>query len=114
MIIQQVLLLPKEMNSALSIYLFLLSTIIGKSQTCYCEHYPWNLWSSCSKTCNYGTQSRYRKIVFDDYYRENFCDKLCTKKEHRPCNQEACPINCQLGDFGPWSECDPCVHKQVS
>ncbi|XP_064410428.1 complement component C6 isoform X2 [Latimeria chalumnae] len=100
------------MNSALSIYLFLLSTIIGKSQTCYCEHYPWNLWSSCSKTCNYGTQSRYRKIVFDDYYRENFCDKLCTKKEHRPCNQEACPINCQLGDFGPWSECDPCVHKQ--
>lgn len=49
----------------------------------------------------------------DEYYNQNFCDRLCTKMESRACNQQTCPINCQLGDFGPWSECDPCIKKQV-
>uniref|UniRef100_A0A8C9UCV3 Complement C6 n=1 Tax=Serinus canaria TaxID=9135 RepID=A0A8C9UCV3_SERCA len=79
---------------------------------CYCEHYPWGSWSACSQTCNFGTQTRHRQIRMDEYYSQNFCDQLCTKQESRTCNQQTCPINCQLGDFGPWSECDPCVKKQ--
>ncbi|OXB56759.1 hypothetical protein ASZ78_002300 [Callipepla squamata] len=53
-----------------------------------------------------------RQIKVDEYYNQNFCDRLCTKQESRACNQQTCPINCQLGDFGPWSECDPCIKKQ--
>uniref|UniRef100_A0A8C3Y8W0 Complement C6 n=1 Tax=Catharus ustulatus TaxID=91951 RepID=A0A8C3Y8W0_CATUS len=86
--------------------------VIGSSQGCYCEHYPWGPWSACSQTCNFGTQTRHRQIRMDEYYSQNFCDQLCTKHESRTCNQQTCPINCQLGDFGPWSECDPCVKKQ--
>lgn len=56
----------------------------------------------------------FRQIRMDEYYSQNFCDQLCTKQESRACNQQTCPINCQLGDFGPWSECDPCIKKQVS
>ncbi|XP_074788292.1 complement component C6 [Athene noctua] len=93
-------------------YLILLSLAIGHSQGCYCEHYPWGSWSACSQTCNYGTQTRHRQIRMDEYYNQNFCDQLCTKQESRACNQQTCPINCQLGDFGPWSECDPCIKKQ--
>uniref|UniRef100_A0A8C3V118 Complement C6 n=1 Tax=Catharus ustulatus TaxID=91951 RepID=A0A8C3V118_CATUS len=92
--------------------LVLLSLVIGSSQGCYCEHYPWGPWSACSQTCNFGTQTRHRQIRMDEYYSQNFCDQLCTKHESRTCNQQTCPINCQLGDFGPWSECDPCVKKQ--
>ncbi|XP_051499559.1 complement component C6 isoform X2 [Apus apus] len=100
------------MHKEMLMHLILLSLMIGSSQGCYCEHYPWGSWSACSQTCNYGTQTRHRQIRVDEYYRQNYCDKLCTKKESRACNQQTCPINCQLGDFGPWSECDPCIKKQ--
>ncbi|XP_078531133.1 complement component C6-like isoform X2 [Lissotriton helveticus] len=93
-------------------WFLLLCALIGKSLSCFCEHYPWASWSSCSKTCNYGTQTRQRQIRLDDYYRKNFCDQLCVKQEWRACSEQACPINCLLGDFGAWSECDPCVKKQ--
>ncbi|XP_051499562.1 complement component C6 isoform X5 [Apus apus] len=102
------------MHKEMLMHLILLSLMIGSSQGCYCEHYPWGSWSACSQTCNYGTQTRHRQIRVDEYYRQNYCDKLCTKKESRACNQQTCPINCQLGDFGPWSECDPCIKKQVT
>ncbi|KAL0628461.1 Complement component C6 [Plecturocebus cupreus] len=95
------------------LYLILLSALINKGQACFCDHYPWTQWTSCSKTCNSGTQSRHRQIVVDKYYQENFCEQICTKLETRECNWQACPINCLLGDFGPWSDCDPCVEKQT-
>uniref|UniRef100_A0A670YVP0 Complement component C6-like n=1 Tax=Pseudonaja textilis TaxID=8673 RepID=A0A670YVP0_PSETE len=100
------------MKRNIFIYINLLSFVVGKGLGCFCDHYPWSAWSSCSKTCNYGTQSRIRAIVRDDYYNKNFCDRLCQWAESRACSQQACPINCQLGDWEEWSECDPCVKKQ--
>ncbi|XP_006875462.1 PREDICTED: complement component C6 [Chrysochloris asiatica] len=94
------------------LHFILLSVLIDRSQTCFCDHYPWTQWSSCSQTCNFGTQSRKREIVVDQYYVDNFCDQICTKQEIRECNWQACPINCLLGDYGQWSECDPCVKRQ--
>lgn len=94
------------------LYFILLGALIDKSQACFCDHYPWTQWTSCSKTCNSGTQSRKRQIVINKYYLENSCNELCTKQETRECNWQACPINCLLGDYGPWSDCDPCVEKQ--
>ncbi|KAF6356657.1 complement C6 [Rhinolophus ferrumequinum] len=94
------------------LYFILLSALIDKSQACFCDHYPWTSWSSCSKTCNSGTQSRRRQIIKDAYYLGNSCEQLCIKQETRDCNQQTCPINCLLGDYGPWSDCDPCVEKQ--
>lgn len=94
------------------LYFILLITLIDRGEACFCDHYPWTQWSSCSKTCHSGTQSRQRQIVVNDYYRDNLCDQLCTKWETRECNWQRCPINCVLGDYGPWSHCDPCVEKQ--
>lgn len=48
----------------------------------------------------------------DEYYLGNSCEQLCIKQETRECNWQTCPINCLLGDYGPWSDCDPCVEKQ--
>ncbi|XP_053145732.1 complement component C6 isoform X2 [Hemicordylus capensis] len=101
--------MDKKINLLL---LILLHATIESTEGCYCDHYPWTPWSSCSRTCNYGTQSRHRQIRMDDYYWKNSCAQLCTTQESRACNQQMCPINCLLGDFGPWSECDPCVKKQ--
>ncbi|NWX21848.1 CO6 protein, partial [Aegotheles bennettii] len=96
-------------DKTMLIHLVLLSLVIWSSQRCYCEHYPWGPWSACSQTC---TQTRHRQIRMDEYCSQNFYDQLCKKTETRACNQQKCPINCRLGDFGPWSECDPCIKKQ--
>lgn len=101
------------MTRHLPLCFILLIILIDKSEACFCDHYPWTHWSSCSKSCNSGTQSRQRQIIVNDYYRDNSCDQLCTKQETRQCNVETCPINCVLGDYGTWSDCDPCIEKQV-
>ncbi|XP_005876053.1 PREDICTED: complement component C6 isoform X2 [Myotis brandtii] len=90
----------------------LLSALIDKSHACYCDHFPWTEWSSCSKTCNTGIQTRSRQVTINEYYLKNSCHHLCVLREARECNWQACPINCLLGDYGPWSDCDPCVEKQ--
>eukprot|EP00058_Branchiostoma_floridae_P011578 XP_002597066.1 hypothetical protein BRAFLDRAFT_65208 [Branchiostoma floridae] len=33
-------------------------------------------------------------------------------KKVQPCNTFTCPVDCQVGDFGDWSVCDPCLHTQ--
>uniref|UniRef100_A0A7N6AT02 Complement component 6 n=1 Tax=Anabas testudineus TaxID=64144 RepID=A0A7N6AT02_ANATE len=79
---------------------------------CFCERYPWGSWSACTTTCNHGTQQRHRNFQYDDYYWRSSCNELCERYDQRACNEKACPINCQLTDFGPWSECSPCAKKQ--
>ncbi|KAL6041354.1 hypothetical protein STEG23_007470, partial [Scotinomys teguina] len=103
----------QSMARHLTLCFILLILLIDKSGACFCDHYPWTHWSSCSKSCNSGTQSRQRQIEVNDYYRDNSCDRLCTKWETRECNSQTCPINCVLGDYGPWSDCDPCIEKQI-
>ncbi|XP_063066077.1 complement component C6 [Engraulis encrasicolus] len=89
-----------------------LASVIACVSGCHCDRYPWSQWSACSKTCNHGTQSRRRAISFDEYYSKNNCNELCQSNEVRACNEKACPINCRLTPFGPWSECSPCAKKQ--
>ncbi|CAH6787331.1 complement component C6 [Phodopus roborovskii] len=101
------------MVSYLTLCFILLIILTDKSEACFCDHYPWTRWSSCSKSCNSGTQSRQRQIEVDDYYRHNSCDQFCNKQETRECNVQTCPVNCVLGDYGPWSDCDPCIEKQI-
>uniref|UniRef100_A0AAQ4NRF8 Complement component 6, duplicate 2 n=1 Tax=Gasterosteus aculeatus aculeatus TaxID=481459 RepID=A0AAQ4NRF8_GASAC len=80
---------------------------------CFCDRYPWGSWSACSKTCNHGTQHRYRQYQYDDgYYWKNSCQQLCNRHDERACNEQNCPINCRLTDFGSWSDCSPCAKKQ--
>ncbi|XP_068190258.1 complement component C6 [Antennarius striatus] len=86
---------------------------ISVGLACFCQQYPWGSWSSCSRTCNHGTQTRNRIFNYDDgYYWKSSCRQLCSKYERRACNEQSCPINCQLTEFGPWSDCSPCAKKQ--
>ncbi|XP_028661345.1 complement component C6 [Erpetoichthys calabaricus] len=87
--------------------------LVKENGACYCDRYQWTPWTSCTKTCNYGIQTRQRQTVKDEYFHKNFCETLCTFSEQRACNEEACPMNCHLGDYGDWSECLACVNKQI-
>ncbi|KAM9841146.1 complement component C6 [Aulostomus maculatus] len=99
-------------SSRLFLLLQLLSWV-SAGLSCFCDRYPWGSWSTCSHTCNHGTQRRERNIKYDDYYWQSSCHQLCQRFDWRACNQQACPINCLLTDFGPWSDCSPCAKKQL-
>ncbi|XP_060790845.1 complement component C6 [Neoarius graeffei] len=78
---------------------------------CYCDHYPWSPWSYCTKTCDQGTQERTRNVQYDEHWYKANCGQLCQTHERQICNVDRCPINCELTEFGPWSECSPCAKK---
>ncbi|KAM7369336.1 hypothetical protein PAMP_013611 [Pampus punctatissimus] len=86
---------------------------ISAGLACFCDKYPWGSWSACSMTCNHGTQQRQRNMRYDEYYWKNSCAQLCKSHDRRACNEQACPINCLLTEFGPWSDCSPCAKKQA-
>uniref|UniRef100_A0A3P8N656 Complement component 6 n=1 Tax=Astatotilapia calliptera TaxID=8154 RepID=A0A3P8N656_ASTCA len=95
-----------------SLALLLLLSCLSTGLGCFCDRYSWSSWSACSSTCNHGTQNRARQFRHDEYFWKSSCFQLCQQYDSRACNQHACPINCLLTDFGPWSDCSPCAKKQ--
>ncbi|XP_035523720.1 complement component C6 [Morone saxatilis] len=86
---------------------------ISAGLACYCERFSWGPWSACSRTCNHGSQYKDRIFHKDEYFWAKSCENLCPKREWRACNEQSCPINCLLTEFGPWSDCSPCAKKQL-
>uniref|UniRef100_A0A3Q0RIR1 Complement component 6, duplicate 1 n=1 Tax=Amphilophus citrinellus TaxID=61819 RepID=A0A3Q0RIR1_AMPCI len=100
------------MDPSSSLVLLLLLSCISAGLACFCDRYPWSSWSACTSTCSHGTQVRRRQFQYDDYFFKSSCHQLCAGYDQRACNQHACPINCLLTEFGPWSDCSPCAKKQ--
>ncbi|XP_029024265.1 complement component C6 [Betta splendens] len=94
------------------VVLLQLLSCISAGLACFCDKYPWGSWSACTSTCNHGIRYRTRNIVYDDYYWKSSCRQICEHSQMGACNQHACPINCLLTEFGPWSDCSPCAKKQ--
>ena len=70
-----------------------------------CYYNAWGLWSSCTKTCGSGTQTRSRtKLITES------CGGTCNdgSSKTRSCNTNCCPINCVMNSWGSWSTNCPC------
>eukprot|EP00441_Pelagodinium_beii_P023760 CAMPEP_0197667352 /NCGR_PEP_ID=MMETSP1338-20131121/66005_1 /TAXON_ID=43686 ORGANISM="Pelagodinium beii, Strain RCC1491" /NCGR_SAMPLE_ID=MMETSP1338 /ASSEMBLY_ACC=CAM_ASM_000754 /LENGTH=1174 /DNA_ID=CAMNT_0043246569 /DNA_START=290 /DNA_END=3814 /DNA_ORIENTATION=- len=66
-----------------------------------CTMGPWGDWFACSKSCSGGTAKRFRKVEVEAVGQD--C-KRSTEQSADCCN-EACPVDCQLADWSPWTEC---------
>ena len=66
-----------------------------------CVWSPWQDWSSCSKTCGSGTQSRHRQVT-----EQPSCGGKCDGEatDTKKCDK-CCPENCRWGDWSKWSCC---------
>jgi hypothetical protein len=62
--------------------------------------FAWGKWSSCSKTCGTGKQTRVAKV-----HKSAKGGKSCPSKQEQLCNTDKCPIDCVLSAFGEYTEC---------
>lgn len=67
-----------------------------------CSWETWGNWSSCSKTCGGGLQSRTRRET-----PAKFGGLPCSgsAKEDDPCNTAGCPVDCKWSHWSPWENC---------
>ena len=67
-----------------------------------CETSAWSSWSTCSKTCGSGTQTRTRTITKPASNGGQDCGGLV---ENQSCNTQPCPSDCVMSDWSSWSTC---------
>ena len=69
-----------------------------------CTPGSWKAWSTCTKPCGRGTQSRTRGIAVNAQ-----CGGTCkvALKETRVCNTHCCRVNCAW-NWNAWSPCRGC------
>jgi hypothetical protein len=68
----------------------------------HCEVGPFGEWDDCSKNCSTGFQTRTREITRHAYHGGYACPFL---GEYRKCNEQPCPIDCVLDNWGAWTPC---------
>merc|ERR1719263_1701972 len=59
-------------------------------------------WSPCTVSCDGGTKTRRRSIVTQPQNDGKECPSLT---EEGDCNMQACPVDCMVSRYGPWSQC---------
>ena len=67
-----------------------------------CDTSEWSDWSSCTATCQTGTSTRSRSVVTSQKHGGRACGPL---SESKKCHRGACPINCDVSEWGTWSAC---------
>jgi Spondin-like TSP1 domain len=67
-----------------------------------CKVSGWSGWSSCTKSCEGGQQTRTRSIITAQAGRGAPCPPL---SEPQSCNTHACPVDCKVSDWSAWSGC---------
>jgi hypothetical protein len=67
-----------------------------------CVVSAWSAFTTCSKSCGTGTQSRWRVIVTPNSGNGKACPALNTMQK---CNKHLCPVDCVVADWSAWSAC---------
>merc|ERR1719277_702465 len=66
-----------------------------------CEVSEWRA-QACSVSCGGGTLLKSRSILIQSQGGGMSCPPLL---ETEPCNEDDCPVDCRLGEWGGWSSC---------
>ena len=67
-----------------------------------CHTSQWGAWTTCTRSCAGGTRQRVRQAARAPAFGGIACGTLTSTVA---CNAHACPVNCQQGPYGPWSQC---------
>jgi len=82
---------------------------LARSQQCNIQACPvncvvssWSSWTKCSKTCGGGSQTQVRTVERASVHGGVACPALM---QERPCNTQACPVNCKVSGWSDFSTC---------
>jgi hypothetical protein len=67
-----------------------------------CMVKDWKNWSTCSRTCGGGKQTRSRDVSVTALNGGKACPNT---KQSRTCKSQACPVHCTVGKWGAFSTC---------
>ncbi|KAK6590073.1 extracellular with 3 TSP1 domains and an EGF domain [Cryptosporidium xiaoi] len=67
-----------------------------------CVYSSWSAWGSCSVSCQGGSKTRTRKLIWKSDIKSNCQDP---EMDIETCNEQSCPIDCKLSDWTTWSTC---------
>jgi hypothetical protein len=59
-------------------------------------------WSTCTKSCETGSQTRTRSVTTPAAYGGVACEHL---SESQNCNTQCCPVDCFVQAWGAWGQC---------
>jgi len=82
---------------------------LTESRSCNTHNCPvdcvvneYGAWSTCTRSCGHGTQTRTRTVQTPRAHNGAVCPAL---EETTPCNTHHCPVDCIVSGFGAWSTC---------
>jgi len=67
-----------------------------------CQVSGWGSWSACDAECGDGSQTRNRTVTQPPQNNGTACPPLT---ETQYCNNGGCPVDCEVNQWGTWSEC---------
>jgi len=76
-----------------------------------CIMSQWATWSTCSRSCGVGIQSRLRTETVSAAHGGKSCGLL---SQHQLCNMHNCPVDCEVTSWGSWGACNlQCVDRST-
>jgi hypothetical protein len=75
-----------------------------------CVMSDWGSFSDCTLSCGTGSQTRERNITTAPLYGGTLCLNL-THSE--PCNEDECPVDCVMSEWGYWGTCSKVCESGV-
>merc|ERR1711862_633252 len=67
-----------------------------------CVMGAWGSWTTCTKNCGTGTQTRTRSVKTHKAGSGAPCGST---SQQQNCNTNICPVDCVVGEWGSWSTC---------
>lgn len=69
----------------------------------HCQVSEWGEWGECTLSCGLGSHTRNRTVTTHAANAGYACPTL---EESRECNNNPCPVDCVVGEWGNWTACD--------